>query len=305
MSAENLLYFKFNLEIIRSGLWARLSATARTLYPVLLSFSDGNFKPVYPGTKTLLKLTGFKHKASLRNARQELVEKGLLTFSRGNGRKNTYYQFCFNIPLLLPLEKSTGDLQGEGRLNMPLGGSRAALSGAPKSPSGGMPKPASEGDGNSSPYNQIHISIDNYQPSQKTCLRDNSKGLLLGGTNTEKERWEFLKRRFGAEAVRLAASECRLGNVAASLANVEKILYRNRPKKNKKWSEIKRELCKQISPVSLDIVCRSYVKEEGGLFLFKDDLPEHLKTALQGVCGEVFFEPMMKDPSPSPRLMKS
>ena len=87
MSAENLLYFKFNLDIIRSGLWAQLSATARTLYPVLLSFSDGNFKPVYPGTKVLLKLTGFKHKTSLQNARRELVEKGLITLSQGNGRK--------------------------------------------------------------------------------------------------------------------------------------------------------------------------------------------------------------------------
>ena len=278
MSSENLLYFKFNLEIIRSKLWAQLSATARTLYPVLLSFSDGSFKPVYPGTKTLLKLTGFKHKASLQNARQELREKGLLTFSKGSGRKNTYYQFCFNFLS-----------DGGGDSNQPQGGRGINPRGA-----GGLSSGANK---EHPPYNQIHISIDNYPLDQKMCSKD-----TLG--KAERDRWEFLKRRFGTEAVRLASSECHLANMADSLSNVEKVLYRNSKKKYKSWSEIKRELCKQISPVSLDLICRSYVKEERGLLLFKDDLPEHLKTALQAVCGKVFFEPVTKDLSVGPRLLK-
>ena len=49
MSAENMPYFKFISEIIRSGLWAKLSPAARTLYPVLLSFSDAKFQASIPG----------------------------------------------------------------------------------------------------------------------------------------------------------------------------------------------------------------------------------------------------------------
>lgn len=88
-------YFKFMSDIIDSGTWARLSSGARTLYPVLLKFSDQNFKKVWPSTSTLMKLTGFKNKRSIIDAKRDLVEAGLIHIIPGKGHKNTVYSFTF------------------------------------------------------------------------------------------------------------------------------------------------------------------------------------------------------------------
>lgn len=88
-------YFKFMSDIIDSGTWARLSAGARTLYPVLLKFSDQNFKKVWPSTSTLMKLTGFKNKRSIIDAKRDLVEAGLIHIIPGKGHKNSVYSFTF------------------------------------------------------------------------------------------------------------------------------------------------------------------------------------------------------------------
>jgi len=93
---ENRHYIKFMSDIIDSGLWGRLSSSARALYPVLLKFSNQNFKPVWPGTDTLLGLTGFKTKKSIIQAKKELVEAGLLHFIPGTGRSSSQYFFAFN-----------------------------------------------------------------------------------------------------------------------------------------------------------------------------------------------------------------
>lgn len=59
---EHYPYIKFFADIIESGVWANLSSAAKTLYLVLLKFSDQHFKPVWPSTEILLRLTGFKTK---------------------------------------------------------------------------------------------------------------------------------------------------------------------------------------------------------------------------------------------------
>src|SRR5690606_13774350 len=124
--------------LIDSGVWARMSGAARTLYPVLLRFSDRNFKPVYPGTKRLLELTGFKQKASLRRARAELVDLGLITLATGSGRTNTRYHFCFDGVATAP---PTGSAERPSvGLAEPLPGVFAGL------PGGSLEDP---------PYNQI------------------------------------------------------------------------------------------------------------------------------------------------------
>ncbi len=89
-------YLKFMSDIIDSGIWGQLSSAARTLYPVLLKFSDQNFKSVWPSTRTLLKLTGFKSKKSIIEAKKELSTKGLLFFTIGTGRTNSTYFFTFH-----------------------------------------------------------------------------------------------------------------------------------------------------------------------------------------------------------------
>ncbi len=274
MSVGNLPYFKFVTHIIRSHVWARLSPGARTLYPVLLSFSDGNFKPVYPGTKTLLELTGFKHKASLRKARNELEQKGLVTLCRGTGRANTYYQFRADFTAH-PQGDSSHTLRGIG--SAPPEGGRNA-------PSGGAE--------NTSQYNQIHISIKN-QPNTE-IKNPPETGERGDKDNEEKAKWDSLKHRFGAEAVRLACSECRLGSLYPSLHNVEQILNRSssgQEKRKRTWSEIKRALAREISPMSLDMVCHAFQKETGDLLIFEDSLTEHLKMLLQQVCPRVSFKP--------------
>jgi hypothetical protein len=114
-----------------------MSPAARALYPVLLRFSDRDFKPVYPGTKRLLELTGFRQKSTLRQARAELIELGLIASRPGSGRKNTLYLFCFD------------------------GVTGAPPRGIPEHPpAGGFPAPPG-GDQGPPGYNQIHISINN------------------------------------------------------------------------------------------------------------------------------------------------
>ncbi len=96
--SQNFLFFKFMHDIIESGVWAKLSASGRTLYPVLCKFTDETFKMVWPGTDTLLKLTGFKTKKSLQEARRDLVKHGLISYAPGNGRSSTRYHFRFDYP---------------------------------------------------------------------------------------------------------------------------------------------------------------------------------------------------------------
>lgn len=91
-------YIRIMTDIIDSGIWAELSSAAKTLYPVLLKFSDYNFKPVWPNTETLLRLTGFKTKKSIVQAKKELVSVGLLFQVPGSGRVSTRYHFSFNYP---------------------------------------------------------------------------------------------------------------------------------------------------------------------------------------------------------------
>ena len=282
MSAENLPYFKFITEIIRSRIWAKLSPAARTLYPVLLSFSDRNFRSVYPGAKKLLELTGFKHKVTLRKARKELKEIGLLTFSLGNGRTNTYYQFRFDFVRQSTIPHRDTQLPPYRINNIPPKDDHTLPVGEEKTP----PEGTKEG----VPYNQIHISIDNYPSLKKQCNATKEKN-REDTTNNENVRWQFLERRFGAEAVRLARSECRLGGLADDVGNVEKLLYHADGRPRTSWDEIKRSLAKHISATSLDSICSAFIGEQENLFIFKDELPIHLKTLLQQACPRVFFEP--------------
>ncbi|MDX1961150.1 MAG: helix-turn-helix domain-containing protein [Leptospiraceae bacterium] len=89
-------YSKFMNDIIDSGTWAKLSSSSKTLYPVLLKFSDQNFKQVWPSTSTLLKLTGFKSKKSIQEAKRDLIHNGLLKVINGKGHENSVYIFTFN-----------------------------------------------------------------------------------------------------------------------------------------------------------------------------------------------------------------
>ncbi len=94
----NNTYLAIMSDILDSGTWAKLGPAAKALYPVLCKFSNHSFKPVWPGTDILLKLTGFKTKKSLQDAKRELVEAGLIHVVPGTGRTPSYYYFRFDYP---------------------------------------------------------------------------------------------------------------------------------------------------------------------------------------------------------------
>jgi len=258
MFGQDLTYFKFVTALIDSGLWARMSSAARALYPVLLRFSDKNYKPVYPGTQTLLKLTGFKQKSTLRQARKELVELGLIVVQTGTGRKNTTYHFIFDRGVLL-----------------------RPPPGAEKHPQGGS-EPTLRGVSDPSPYNQIHISINNHVPE-----REKSDPLAP------------LRLQYGEQSVSLAISECNLAGIEASRENIEKILYRNGKSSGVSWSEMVSFLSQKISRGSLEMIEAAFKGEREGVLFFSDTLPDYLKALLRQAGTNLFFEPDSDSEEPS------
>jgi hypothetical protein len=169
-------YIRFMTDIIDSGVWADLSSAAKTLYPVLLKFSDSKFKPVWPGTEILLRLTGFKTKKSIVHAKKELTRAGLLYQVPGNGKTATRYHFSFHY---------------EGSKITPLGDTNI--------PRGGINLDSREGDarleqgGVGVSPNHINITISNtnqLEPEGKREKKQNAepgKGLeeLVGLFGTE------------------------------------------------------------------------------------------------------------------------
>ncbi len=271
MLEEQLPYFKFVSALIDRGLWARMSSAARTLYPVLLRFSDRNFKPVFPGAQTLLRLTGFKQKASLRKARRELTALGLISVTEGSGRRNTFYHFRFDWAHEDTPQGATNATPSEAPGRLP------AVH--PEDPPG-FPEHSPGGSDQDSRYNQIHISINNNVPQE--------------GGHTEipdSDRMEFLVRRFGADAVELARSECALAGAPADVRNLQKILYRNQGGHGDSWTELRKYLSGRISPGSLAEIEQAFREESRGVFVFSDNLPEHIKELLRRGCERVFFEP--------------
>lgn len=253
MQGQDLPYFKFVSALIDQGIWARMSAAARTLYPVLLRFSDRHFKPVWPGTKVLLELTGFKQKASIRKARQELVKLGLIAMTPGTGDQRTFYHFRFDW----------------GDTEIPRGGARAnPAAGQADAPGRGG---AATGGGvrEEPPYNKIHISIINNVPGRQELLP--------------------LEKRFGTDTVRSAVQLCAQEGLDVTPANVEKILYRDRPGPEGSFSALEAELSRIVAPGSVEEIRRAYAGSRDGRPVFSDDLPDYLKALVEHISNGVTF----------------
>ena len=274
-----LTFFKFATIIVESGLWAKMSATAKSLYPVLLRFSDQHFKPVYPGTKHLLVLTGFKSKASLKRARKELISLGLISVQSGYGRKNTRYYFHFDSII-------------EGYTLTPQRGESKHLTRAGKDPSEGKTyspgesrEELLEGSQKSPPYNKINISINNQVPNQ------------------EKNIFREMREQYGDEKVDLAISECQLAGIKVNFQSLLKILKQKQGLKSSvcdsrdTWESLVRYLQGKISPTSLELIKQAKIDDKNGVFVFRSALPLHLKSLLEKICGQVIFEPDIERPS--------
>lgn len=178
LSDQRHPYIRLMTDIIDSGVWAGLSHAAKTLYPVLLKFSDYNFKPVWPNTETLMRLTGFKTKKSIVTAKKELTQAGLLYQVPGSGRTSTRYHFSFHY---------------EGSKITPLGDTSIHLTGTATESSEGSnlsPKGGSLGTPN---HINITISNTNHVPNTK------GMGESLGQPKDEKQNFEALVNLFGPE----------------------------------------------------------------------------------------------------------
>ncbi|GIX42540.1 MAG: hypothetical protein KatS3mg129_2273 [Leptospiraceae bacterium] len=270
MIGNDLPYFKFVCELIDAGIWAKMSPAARTLYPVLLRFTDRNFSPVYPGSKKLLELTGFKQKSSLRKARNELIELGLISVTLGNGRKNTIYHFRFDWASPRGVKKHPS----EDIVNNP--------SEDPNYTSQSNRNEAAPGYISISPSNQIQISINHVPDWDKKIENQNNK---------EKE-WESLKKQFGEKNVEKAISEAKLADIPVDYNTIYKILTGSLSNYNQAQSveDFYKELEDKISENSLNLIKNSFLKEKNGYLIFSDELPLYLKNILIKLSDKILFE---------------
>lgn len=259
MSAEELQFFKFPTQLIRSGAWGRLSTAARTLYPVLLSFTDRNYSPVYPGSNRLLELTGFKQKASLRRAREELQKEGLIFVEKGSGRTNSRYHFILRF----------SDTPQGSMATTPSGIPETPPAATSTAPLGAATDPLRHPPGDSG-YNQIHISIQNHAevPTRQ-------------GPEQEPH----------SRAYEAARNECLMAGIPPTAQNVQKILSREQGGGSMAWNQVQDALQGRVSPGSLRLLNSCFLGEEGGWIRLSDEVPEYLKTILQQIYDQILFEP--------------
>jgi hypothetical protein len=205
---SNNMYLAIMSDILDSGTWAKLGPAAKALYPVLCKFSNHNFKPVWPGTDILLKLTGFKTKKSLQEAKRELVEAGLIHVVPGTGRTPSHYYFRFDYP------GSKVDIERHRDTQIPSRGIKI-------SPSGGV-SGSPEG-GASPPPNHINIHINKLTQTTNNNNPD-LWSLLNEFFGPDKRRGDFREQlvqemleKYGSlevgEAVRIAISKGKDGDI--------------------------------------------------------------------------------------------
>jgi hypothetical protein len=264
MMGNELPYFKFVCELIDAGIWAKLSPAARTLYPVLLRFTDRNFSPVYPGSKKLMELTGFKQKSSLRKARNELVKLGLISITLGNGRTNTIYHFRFDWAS----PREVQNYPSEGNPKTPYRTENISPQGIKNNHTPDSPV--------ITPYNQIHISINNVQDNPKIIQKN--------------DEFEKLKKEFGEKNVELAISEAKLADIPVNYENILKILQGNLNQNSPNIEKFYEDLSNKISENSLKLIKNSFLREENGFFIFSQDLPLYLKNILIKLSDKILFE---------------
>ena len=207
MGANNM-YLAIMSDILDSGIWAKLGPAAKALYPVLCKFSNHTFKPVWPGTDELLRLTGFKTKKSLQEAKRELSDMGLLHIIPGTGRTPSHYYFRFDYPgSRVDIETHRDSAVSRRRIN--------------ESPTeGGAGNP--EGAGQISP-NHINIHINKLTQTTNNNNPDVSS-LLNEFFGISKPRGDFrehlvqeMLEKYGSlevgEAVRIAISKGKDGDI--------------------------------------------------------------------------------------------
>jgi len=210
-------------DLIDSGIWAKLSVTAKTLYPVLCRFTNESFKPVWPGTEELLRLTGLKSKKSLQQAKKELIQAGLVDIISGTGRTSSRYYFKFEYP--------------GSKINIEHYRERIILPRERELPLPGEDNPHREGVSNSPP-NNINININTNNNKQEERL-SNLELLLKNFQNNDLSKNNFIEtllQKYGpletGEAIKIAISKGKNGDLKyleGILKNRERLPKNNQP----------------------------------------------------------------------------
>ncbi|PJZ70756.1 helix-turn-helix domain-containing protein [Leptospira perolatii] len=263
-------YIKFVSDIIESGLWAQLSAAAKTLYLVLLKFSDQNFKPVWPSTEMLLRLTGFKTKKSIIEGKRDLVKAGLLQVVPGTGHKNSMYYFCFNYPgSKIPPQGYTAGYHRGGSTEHPEVGKATPEGGQLGAP------------------NNINITIHNTQnqkPIQKPKENKLSLDLLSQefGTSILTEAIEIAKAQRQEANLFYIRGICR--NLTAAKTDRPNFEHPGAERatgtlggKDASWFGFLEWCRESLSKSSVDILERLQVQPDGRTLFVLDPLPESLR----------------------------
>lgn len=204
----NNMYLAIMSDILDSGTWAKMGPAAKALYPVLCKFSSHTFKPVWPGTDELLRLTGFKTKKSLQEAKKELIQLGLLHVVAGTGRTSSHYYFRFDYP------GSRVDIEAH-RANA------AIRRGIQESPPADYLTPPQGGSGVSPNHINIHINkltqtTNNNNPDVLSLLNEFFGSAKPRGDFKDRLVQEMLEK-YGSlevgEAVRIAISKGKDGDI--------------------------------------------------------------------------------------------
>jgi len=233
--SEHQSYVRIMSDILDSGVWAKLSPAGRALYPVLLRFTDYNFRYVWPNTETLMRLTGFRTKKSIVEAKRDLEQNGLIFTVSGSGRTSTRFYFRFDY---------------EGSKITPLGDTSINPRG-PEGQSSGVYANGLEGVKNGNP-NHINITINNTQDnkSKEDILKDEKDQFSAEkkySKNGATLSLESLLEDYGAEVFHYAYQEAKKRELQNNLPYI-KTICRNRISKLQETLNIGQKLGASPSP---------------------------------------------------------
>ncbi|RHX78538.1 helix-turn-helix domain-containing protein [Leptospira yasudae] len=276
---EHYPYIKFFADIIESGVWANLSSAAKTLYLVLLKFSDQHFKPVWPSTEVLLKLTGFKTKKSIIQGKRDLIQAGLLQVTPGTGHTSSRYYFCFNYQgSKIPPQGYIPGSPGGGNLESP-------------EVSGRRPQGSAEGT-----PNHINITITNNQNQEPEKKRMH---LNLGsleekyGASTLAEALGIAKARGMETNLKYVQGICK-NLIRTDLGAMPEFNQESKaPEQDATWNGFLHWSRERLTRSSIEILERIRVEPDGRTLCVLDGVPESLRMIIAKYFTEEIRPPIL------------
>ncbi|TGL72701.1 helix-turn-helix domain-containing protein [Leptospira kmetyi] len=278
---EHYPYIKFFADIIESGVWAGLSSAAKTLYLVLLKFSDQHFKPVWPSTEILLKLTGFKTKKSIIQGKRDLIQAGLLQVTPGTGHTSSRYYFCFNY--------KGSKIPPQGYIFGYPGGGNGGISEVSEK------RPQGSGEGNP---NHINITITNNQNQEPQKKKTNVS-------------LEDLEEKYGPSILSDAFAKAKARGMEANIRYIQGICknlmktdleavvpefnqnHEGPKEQEATWKGFLHWSKERLTRSSVEILERVRVEPDGRTLCILDPVPESLRMIIAKYFTEEIRPPIL------------